>query len=310
MLKETGLLFPGQGSQYPGMGHDFYEKYPEARSVFDQAEAVLGPGFLEIIFSGPEEKLQQTEYTQPAILAVSVAIYKVLENNGVSASAMAGLSLGEYSALVSAGALSFKEALPLVRKRGIYMQEAVPEGEGKMVAIMGLPHEKVENICREAQKVGVVTPANYNCPGQIVISGHKEAVEHAQVLASEAGSKRISELKVSAPFHCSLLKPAEDKMVEELKSVTIKPPLLPVVCNVTGFYTEDPVQIKQNLIKQVSSPILWEQSVRKMIDEGVAAFISIGPGNSPARMMKRTAPDKQTITVEKTEELDKLGLEN
>jgi len=310
MLKEAGFLFPGQGAQYPGMGHDFYEKYPEARAVFDQAEAVLGPGFLDIIFSGPEEKLQQTEHTQPAILAVSVAIYKVLEYNGFKASAMAGLSLGEYSALVSAGALSFEEALPLVRKRGIYMQEAVPEGEGKMVAIMGLPHEKVENICREAQSVGVVTPANYNCPGQIVISGHREAVEHAQVLASEAGSKRISELRVSAPFHCSLLKPAEEKMEEELKSVTIKPPLLPVVCNVTGSYTEDPAQIKQNLVKQVSSPILWEQSVRRMIDEGVAAFISVGPGNSPARMMKRTASDKQTVTVEKTKDLDNLGLEN
>ncbi|MFO7951879.1 MAG: ACP S-malonyltransferase [Bacillota bacterium] len=307
MFSKKGVFFPGQGAQYAGMGKDFYEKFSVARAVFDQAADVLGNDFLDTIFSGPEEKLQQTENTQPAILAVSVSIFRVLENRGLSAAAMAGLSLGEYSALVSAGALSFEEALPLVQKRGIYMQKAVPTGAGKMIAIMGLDHEKVEEICREAEKLGIVAPANYNCPGQIVITGQTGAVEHARKLAGEAGAKKCSELKVSAPFHCSLLQPAEEKMAEELEKVAIKKPSVPIVCNVSACFTDDPGQIKQNLIKQVSNPIMWEQSVRNMITEGIDEFLGVGPGNSPARMMKRIAPDKQTIAVEKAEDVEELA---
>jgi len=306
MLIKAGVLFPGQGAQYAGMGIDFYEKSTAARSVFNQAEAVLGKDFLDTIFCGPEEKLQQTENTQPAILAVSVAIYRDLESRGMNSSAMAGLSLGEYSALVSAGALSFEEALPLVQKRGIYMQEAVPAGKGKMIAIMGLAHEKVEEICREAQEIGLVTPANYNCPGQIVISGEVAAVERVRELAGEAGSKRSSELKVSAPFHCSLLQSAEEKMAVELESVKIKRPKVPIVSNVSAWFTDDPEQIKHNLIKQVSNPIMWEQSIRNMIAEGIDHFVGVGPGNSPARMMKRIDSAKKTIAVEKMDDVEKI----
>jgi len=306
MSSKQAFLFPGQGAQFVGMGYDFYESFPEARAVFDQASAVLGSEFLETIFSGPEDKLQQTEFAQPAILAVSIAIFRVLESKGLKPAGLAGLSLGEYSALVTAGSLSFEDALPLVQKRGIYMQEAVPLGIGKMVAIMGLAHEKVEEVCREAQAEGLVAPANYNCPGQIVISGHKEAVELAQKLAGEAGAKKIAELKVSAPFHCALLEPVEEKMAHELDKIDIKKASIPIVSNVSAAFIEDPQQIKNNLVKQVSKPILWEQSILNLIESGINSFIGVGPGNSPARLMKRIAPELQTVPIEKAAQVEKL----
>lgn len=303
---KTAFLFPGQGAQYAGMGHDFYDHFPEARFVFDQAAAVLGPEFLEVIFSGPEEKLQQTECTQPAILTVSIAIFRVLESLGFRANGLAGLSLGEYSALVAAGTLSFEEALPLVQKRGIYMQEAVPPGQGMMVAIMGLSHDTIEQVCRDARSKGLVSPANYNCPGQIVISGYLPAIKLAVDLAREAGAKKVTELKVSAPFHCALLQPVEKKLAYELDKIEIKKPSVPVVFNVTAEFSESHDQIKVNLVKQVSSPILWEQSIHTLLTSGINSFIGLGPGSSLCRLMKRIAPEVEAYSVEDVEAVEQL----
>jgi len=303
---KIAYLFPGQGAQYVGMGKDFYDCYSEARSVFAQTEEAMGHEFLEMIFTGPESKLQMTEYTQPAILTVSVAIYRVIESLGFQAAGFAGLSLGEYSALVAAGSLQFQQALPLVQKRGIFMQEEVSPGEGSMVAIMGLEHKVVEELCHEAASEGLVSPANYNCPGQIVISGHSKAINYAARLAREAGAKKITELKVSAPFHCALLQPVEARLSEELNKITVKKPAAPVIFNVSAQFTEKPGQIKANLINQVSSPILWEQSIRNLIAAGIDSFISLGPGSSLSRLMKRIAPDLKTFSIEKAGDIDIL----
>lgn len=303
---KAAFLFPGQGSQFVGMGRDFYERFPEARSVFDQAAGVLGSDFVDMIFNGPENKLKMTEYTQPAILSVSTAIFRVIEKLGHKPAALAGLSLGEYSALVAAGALTFEEALPLVQKRGIFMQDAVAEGEGSMAAIMGLEHDQVEKVCRDARSQGLVSPANYNCPGQIVISGQAGAVDLAVKLAKEAGAKKVTGLKVSAPFHCALLEPVEEKLARELDKITIMEPDVPVVFNVSAQLAADPAQLKENLVRQVSNPILWEQSVRTLIAEGIDCFIGLGPGNSLSRLMKRIAPELKTISVEEAKDIDCL----
>ncbi len=303
---KTAYLFPGQGAQFVGMGRDFYERFPEARSLFDQTAGVLGSEFIDMIFNGPENRLQVTEYTQPAILTVSAAIFRVIEKLGLKPAALAGLSLGEYSALVAAGSITFEEALPLVQKRGIFMQDAVAEGEGSMAAIMGLTHDQVEQVCHDARSQGLVSPANYNCPGQIVISGQVGAVDLAVKLAKEAGAKKVTGLKVSAPFHCALLQPVEEKLARELDKTMIMEPGVPVVFNVSAQLATDPAQIKENLVKQVSSPILWEQSVRNLIAEGIDCFIGLGPGNSLSRLMKRIAPELRTISVEKVEDIDQL----
>ncbi len=289
-----------------GMGRDFYQAYPAARALFEEAAAVMGPEILNVIFEGPEEKLQLTEYTQPAILTVSTAIGAVLADRGFKPDALAGLSLGEYSALVSAGSISFAEALPLVSKRGIYMQEAVPAGAGKMMAIMGISHEEVEKACAAVEGAGHVSPANYNCPGQTVISGSNDAVDRAVELARQAGAKRISPLKVSAPFHCALLDPVCSQMAAELEKIKLHKPAVPVYFNVSAQIASDPVKIKENLVRQVSSPILWSALIGNMIDAGVDTFIGIGPGDSLSRLMKRIAPEKNAYSVEDCAALEQL----
>ncbi len=308
-MTKTAFLFPGQGAQFVGMGREFYDAYPAAKKIFDQAAEVLGPEMLSVIFDGPESKLQLTEYTQPAILTVSTAIYAVLKEGGFSPSGLAGLSLGEYSALVAAGSLSFENALPLVQKRGLYMQKAVPEGAGKMVAVMGISDIEVENICRSIKGEGVVSPANYNCPGQTVISGATGAVEKAAEALRAAGAKRITPLKVSAPFHCEMLKTVEAEMSREFDALVINEPQVPVVFNVSAKPARDPEQIKKYLVRQVSSPILWHQSVQTLIDLGTETFIGLGPGNSLSRLMKRIAPEIKTFSVEDCASFEKMQSE-
>lgn len=303
---KIAFLFPGQGAQNVGMGLDFYKQFSAARATFNEAREVLGSDLIDVVFNGPEEKLILTEFTQPAILTVSIAIYRVLEEFGFKAAGFAGLSLGEYSALVAAKAINFAEALPLVQKRGIYMQETVPSGEGSMIALMGLGHEVVEDICRRASSEGLVTPANYNCPGQIVISGQTAALARAVELASKAGAKKISKLKVSVPFHCSLLQPVEARLAVELNKVEVSQPSVPVIFNVSARTAGQPDEIRRNLINQVSNPILWETSIISLIAAGINCFIGIGPGNSLSRLMKRIAPEMQVFSVEKIADLENL----
>lgn len=297
-MSKIAVLFPGQGAQYVGMARNFYDTYPAAREVFDRAAAVLGEKLLQTIFCGPEEELRKTENTQPAVLTASIAVYRVLETLGCRAEGMAGLSLGEYSALVASGALTLEEALPLVQQRGRFMQEAVPPGQGTMAAVMGLSSKQVEEACRAAAAEGVVSPANYNCPGQVVISGQLRAVKRALSLAREAGAKKMTELKVSAPFHCPLLKPVEPLLARELDKIALRKPEIPVIFNVSASFEADPSKIKENLVKQVSSSILWEQSMRVLCAQGFDTFIDVGPGNTLAKLMKRIDPAVSAVAVD------------
>jgi [acyl-carrier-protein] S-malonyltransferase len=280
------------------MGKEFYNHFPLSREVFEQVDERLGVSLSEICFNGPEEELKLTINTQPAILTTSVAILKVVEKEGVKPDFVAGHSLGEYSALVAAGSLSYTDAAWLVRQRGTFMQEAVPPGEGTMAAIMGLDQDKVEALCREVSDVGVVEPANYNCPGQIAIAGATPAVQKALILAKTYGAKRAVLLPVSGPFHSSLLRPASVKLKEVLEKVQISPARIPVVANITAEITTDPAEIRQNLIDQVSGSVRWEQSIRKLIDLGVSVFVEIGPGKVLSGLIKKIAKDAEIYNIE------------
>lgn len=302
---KIAFIYPGQGAQYTGMGKEIYENFAEAREVFEEANDALKYDITRLCFEGPDEELMKTENTQPAILTVSIALTKVLSKRGLKADVTAGLSLGEYSSLVYSGVLSFKDAVKLVKKRGEYMQNAVPIGIGGMAAIIGLDNEVVENICYNVREFGVVEPANYNCPGQLSIAGEIKALEKAVELAKEKGAKKAVMLPVSAPFHCSMLKDAGIKLEEDLKQVPIFDMSVPVITNVTADYLKID-EVKKTLVKQVSSPVLWEQSVRKMIDDQVEVFIEIGPGKTLTGFMKRIDKTKKAINFEDTSSLDKL----
>jgi len=302
---KIAFIYPGQGAQYTGMGKEIYENYAEAREVFEEANDALRYDITRLCFEGPDEELMKTENTQPAILTVSIALTKVLSKRGLKADVTAGLSLGEYSSLVYSGVLSFKDAVKLVKKRGEYMQNAVPIGIGGMAAIIGLDNEVVENICYNIREFGVVEPANYNCPGQLSIAGEIKALEKAVELAKEKGAKKAVMLPVSAPFHCSMLKDAGIKLEEDLKQVPIFDMLVPVITNVTADYLKID-EVKKTLVKQVSSPVLWEQSVRKMVDDQVEVFIEIGPGKTLTGFMKRIDKTKKAINFEDMSSLDKL----
>ena len=283
-----GFVFPGQGSQYAGMGKDLADNFSVAKQIFEEANDSLGFDLAALCFGGPEEELKLTTNTQPAILTVSVAALRVIEQEtGLAPAFAAGHSLGEYSALVSAGALSFADAVRVVRKRGAFMQEAVPVGEGAMAAILGLDGEPLEEICREAAQGKVVSPANFNSPGQVVIAGHAEAVERAIELAKARGAKRALPLPVSAPFHCSLMVPAGERLKEILESVVVSPLNIPVVSNVEAAPNADASRVKDLLVAQVSAPVRWEESVRIMVGLGVKRFIEIGPGKVLAGLVKR-----------------------
>lgn len=286
-MGKVAFLFPGQGAQYVGMGKDVFDKYPKAAEIFEKANESLGFDIRAMCFEGPEEELVKTENTQPAILTTCVALLKVIEDTGIEADVTAGLSLGEYASLVYSGALDFEDAVKLVKKRGKYMQEAVPMGKGTMAAIIGLEREQVDEIVNEASEVGIVEGANYNCPGQIVISGEVAAIEKACELASEKGAKRALKLSVSAPFHCKMLEPAGVKLNQELENVSMKPMSKKVIANVNAQYVEDEKDIKELLTKQVSKSVLWEDSIELMLKDGVETFIEIGPGKSITGFIKK-----------------------
>lgn len=303
---KTVFMFSGQGAQYAGMGKELYDNYAEAREIFDKADEVLGYSLKDICFTD-EEKLGETEFAQPAILTMSIAAMKVLEARGVQADMTAGLSLGEYSAYVASGAMDFAEAVALVQKRGKYMTEAVPSGEGAMYAVIGMDTEKVEEVCKEATSLGkgLAVPANYNAPGQIVIAGDTAAVDEAAKLAKEKGAKMAVKLKVSGPFHTSLLQPAADKLIPELEKLTILPMKMPVYTNVTAQVVEKETDIVPILSKQVVSPVKWESIIRNMAEAGADTFIELGPGKALTGFVKRTLKGVTILNVEDISSLEK-----
>ncbi len=303
---KTAFLFPGQGSQSVGMGKDLADHFPVSRAVFEEADQALGFSISKLCFDGPEEELRKTFNTQPAILTVSVAALRVMQEAGLACDITAGHSLGEYSALVAAGVLEFADAVRLVNKRGQFMQEAVPLGEGAMAAVLGMDREKVVEICAEVEKeAGAVQAVNFNCPGQIVIAGKTAAVEKAAAALKAAGAKRAIMLPVSAPFHSTLLQPAAAKLAMELDKVPFHEPKLPVVANVTGKIANTSHKIKQLLVTQAANPVLWEDCVATIAASGVTSSVEIGPGKVLTGFTKKIAPDIVTLNVEDVESLQK-----
>jgi [acyl-carrier-protein] S-malonyltransferase len=304
------FVFPGQGAQKVGMGQALVERFPICRATFDEADAALGESLSTLCFSGPEDRLLLTENTQPAILAVSVAACRLVESQGVRAAFAAGHSLGEYSAHVAAGTLSFQDALTTVRRRGRYMQEAVPVGTGAMSAILGLDPDGVATACQEAAQSlpgQVVSPANLNAPGQVVIAGSAEAVARAGERAKALGAKRVIPLAVSAPFHCALMKPAEERLAPELRALPASAPRIPVVANVDAQPKRDAAAAIEALIRQVSAPVRWEEVVRRLIAEGVRTFVELGPGSVLAGLIKKIDRSVSVVSVESPEGLDGLA---
>ncbi len=275
---KIAFVFPGQNSQYAGMGRSIYESFPSARQAFDEADAALDAPISRLCFEGPEEDLKLTENTQPAILSTSIALFRVLEEKGIRPDFVAGHSLGEYSALVAAGALKLGEAAALVRRRGRYMQEAVPVGTGAMAALLGLDLGRVLSVCERASQGQVVSPANLNSPGQIVIAGNREAVERALPLAKEAGAKRAILLQVSAPFHCALMLPAEERLSADLERCAFSDLRYPLITNVDAQAIRSGAEARSALRRQVSRPVRWQESVERLLDEGVRTFVEVGPG--------------------------------
>lgn len=301
---KIAFVYSGQGAQYFGMGQDLYENYSVVREVFDQAGQSLNLDMAELCFK-ENDLLNQTTYTQPAILTVSLAIDALLKEKGIHPDVVAGLSLGEYSAFVKANVLSFEDAVKLVKKRGQYMTDAVPLGKGAMSAVMGSDRQTILDACDEASALGIVSPANYNMPGQIAIAGIKAAVEKAGELLLERGAKRVVPLQVSGPFHTQLLEPASIQLEEALKSISIHDSELPVISNTIAKVFEDKEQIRTMMVKQVMSPVYWEDSVRTMIDMGVDTFIEVGPGKTLSSFIKKIDKTVTILNVENEKTLEK-----
>ncbi|HKZ18421.1 MAG TPA: ACP S-malonyltransferase [Geobacteraceae bacterium] len=295
----NAFIFPGQGSQYLGMGKELADNFRVARDVFQEADDILGWRLSRLCFEGPEEDLKLTANTQPAILASSIAVLRVLQaETGLDAGFFAGHSLGEYSALVAAGAICFSDALQIVHLRGKYMQEAVPVGTGAMAAILGVEPEVVHEICSEAAQGEIVVPANFNSPGQIVIAGHANAVQRAIETAKSRGYRKAMLLPVSVPSHCSLMAPAGERLSDTLRGIDVLPLQAPVVTNVEAKPNSDSQRVKMLLVEQLSSPVLWDASVREMASRGVSRFLEIGPGKVLSGLVKRIDKDVRTGNVE------------
>lgn len=303
---KTAFVFPGQGSQKVGMLQDLYNEYAIVRQRFAEADEALGYSISKLCFEGPDTELVKTANTQPAILTASIACYEVLKEKGFTPDIVGGHSLGEYSALVAAGVLKFADAVYLVHKRGEFMQEAVPIGKGSMAAILALPREQVVEICQQVNdEVGSVQAVNFNCPGQIVIAGETAAVEKAAELMKAAGAKRAVMLPVSAPFHSRLMEPAADKLKVELDKVTLSDAQIPVVANVNGQILTDASAIKESLVKQAASPVLWEDCVATMVNFGAQAFVEVGPGKVLTGFTKKINKEMQLANVEDVASLAK-----
>jgi [acyl-carrier-protein] S-malonyltransferase len=300
------FLFPGQGSQKVGMGKALADAYPVCRDTFEEADAALGEPLSRIIFEGPEDRLTLTENTQPAILAVSIAAYRLIASRGLRPDFVAGHSLGEYSANVAAGTFSFADALRIVRLRGRYMQEAVPVGEGAMAAILGLDAEAVARACADGSEGEVVSPANLNGGGQVVIAGTRDAVKRAGERAKALGAKRVIPLTVSAPFHCALMKPAEERLAPELRGLATAAPSVPIVANVDAEIKRDPASAIDALVRQVSSPVRWEAVVTRLASEGVTTYVEVGPGTVLTGLVRKIQRDAVTATFGSPDDLETI----
>jgi len=301
---KTAFVFPGQGSQQVGMARDLFDQVPVARSVFEQADSVLGQKLSTLCFEGPEEELKFTANTQPAVLTASIAALRAVESCGIRADFVAGHSLGEYSALVAAESLGFEDAVAVVRKRGMFMQEAVPPEEGAMAALIGASIDTVTEICREASELGICTPANLNSPTQTVIAGHRSAVERAAEIAKSKGVKRVVMLSVSAPFHCDLMKPAAERLEPVLKQTEFAELKVPLVTNVDASMITSGDDARRMLIEQVVSPVQWTESVKSLLASGVTTFVEIGPGKVLSGLIRQIDRECRLLNVEDSQSLD------